>query len=111
MLCKHKLDAIKYAIKASFQRELCLDAAKHAIQNTLFKICYLNLPFQICCASSCVIALHELLKYGAHTETFFFWPCLQLRAALGHETYQEVFDAAVTHHYLCFNFFISLYFF
>ena len=31
MLCKHKLDAIKYAIKASFQRELCLDAAKYAI--------------------------------------------------------------------------------
>jgi hypothetical protein len=72
----------------------------------LFKFAISNLLCIVLCNS-----ITQTVEIWLHTETFFFWPCVKLRAALGHETYQEVFDAAVTHHYLCFNFFISLYFF
>ena len=73
MLCKHKLDAIKYAIKASFQRELCLDAAKCAIQNMLFKFAISNLLCIVLCNS-----ITQTVEIWRTHGNFFF---LALRAA------------------------------
>jgi hypothetical protein len=67
----------------------------------------------------CVMLLHKLLKYGAPLRASACgvgWatsqgkhaqarPCSVRDSMEVPEMYLEVFDAAVTHHYLCFDFF------
>ncbi len=75
--------------------------------------------------SMCVMLLHKLLKYGAPLRASACgvgWatsqgkhaqarPCSVRDSMEAPEMYQEVFDAAVTHHYLCFDFFNFFMFF